>query len=426
MALKPNGDQSLLPSEYGPADSTDEETALLGAANGEQTASEGEPSSKRPALIVGTTFVGVFLGALDMTIIATLAAPISISFGSLSLISWVASAYIIANAASQPLLGRLTDIYGRRNGLIVSNVLFTTGNLICGLSTDQGVMILGRAVAGLGGGGLMAISNFIASDLVPLRKRGTVQGMSNLIYGVGNGLGGFVGGFINDTWGWRVAFLIQVPPALVSTILVFVLVAVPPPALSKQSKLSRVDFPGALTLTTTLILLLLGLNLGGGTLGFGDPLVLGLFILSVLSLCAFVWIEVKWAKEPIFPVQLMLERTIVMAKPQQLVYLDGGLRGADLYSDLVPSKYRVFGVSLMGIFVLGSGVLLFLDSSSPVWLATISLSMIGFGYGGIITVNLLANISSLGHEFQAVITSSIYVFRSTGSAIGVTVASVVY
>lgn len=92
MAFKPNEDKSLLPSENGPADSIDEETALLGATNDKQTGSEDESSSKRPALVVGTTFVGVFLGALDITVIATLAAPISISFGSLSLISWVASA----------------------------------------------------------------------------------------------------------------------------------------------------------------------------------------------------------------------------------------------------------------------------------------------------------------------------------------------
>ena len=321
-------------------------------------------------------------------------------------------------------------------------------------------MILGRAVSGLGGGGMMAISNFIASDLVPLRKRGTVQGVSNLIYGVGMGLGGFVGGFINDTWGWRVAFLVQVPPSLVSTILVFVVVAVPPPTRSEQPKLSRVDFLGALTLTAALILLLLGLNFGGSALGFGDPRVLGLFTFSVLGLCAFVWVEGEWSKEPIFPLELMLSRTIIMANLNNwftlmvvfavLVYTPiwfqvrghsttaagGNLLAHSLgvsagaltagYVMQKTGKYRVFGVSLMGIFVLGSGLLLLLDSSSPAWLAAISLSLIGFGYGGIITVNLLANISSLGHEYQAVITSSIYVFRSTGSAIGVTVASVVY
>lgn len=461
MASPPYGDETLLQHGTDPAHSAsaNEEAPLLGNPNDKQAALISEPGKEKLALVLGTTFIGVFLGALDTTIIATLAAPISTSFGSFSSISWVTSAYIIANAACQPLLGRLTDIYGRRSGLLVCNSLFAIGNLICGLAPNQGVMILGRTVAGLGGGGMMAISNFVASDLVPLRKRGMIQGMSNLVFGVGNGLGGLFGGFINDTWGWRVAFLIQVPLSLVSVILVYILVAIPSP-LSDESKLSRVDFLGAFTLTATLISLLLGLNLGGSSVGFGHPLVLGSFALSVLGLFTFVWVELKWSKEPIIPVQLMLRRTIFMANLNNwftlmvvfavLVYIpiwfqvrgrsttaagsylisySVGVSAGSLSAGYVMQrigKYLLLGMSLMFIFVLGSGMLLVLDLSIPVWLATIPLTMVGFGYGGIVTVNLLANIASLGHEYQAVITSSIYVFRSTGSIIGINIASAVY
>jgi MFS family permease len=106
------------------------------------------------------------------------------------LISWLASAYLIANAALQPLSGRLTDIFGRRSGLVASNILFLAGNLICGIAQKQWIMILGRVVAGMGGGGLMAISTFVGSDLVPLRKRGLIQGFGNVCYGLGAGIGG--------------------------------------------------------------------------------------------------------------------------------------------------------------------------------------------------------------------------------------------
>ena len=168
-----------------------------------------EPSTGKLLLVMGSIWCGSFLAALDSTIVATLSAPISASFNSLSLLSWLASAYFIANAALQPLSGRLTDILSRRTGLIFSNVFFAAGNLICGLATSEGVMIFGRVIAGMGGGCLNAISTFVGSDLIPLRRRGVWQGFGNICFGIGAGLGGVFGGWINDTWGWRKAFLIQ-------------------------------------------------------------------------------------------------------------------------------------------------------------------------------------------------------------------------
>ena len=168
-----------------------------------------EPSTGKLLLVMGSIWFGTFLAALDSTIVATLSAPISASFNSLSLLSWLASAYFIANAALQPISGRLTDILSRRTGLVFSNVFFAAGNLICGLATSEWVMIFGRVVAGMGGGGLNAISTFVASDLIPLRRRGVWQGFGNISFGLGASLGGVFGGWINDTWGWRKAFLIQ-------------------------------------------------------------------------------------------------------------------------------------------------------------------------------------------------------------------------
>ena len=129
-------------------------------------------------------WLGTLLSALDSTIVATLSAAISDSFDSLSLISWVASAYLIANSAVQPVSGKLTDIYGRRAGFILAIVFFSLGNIICALAQKSWVMILGRLVAGAGGGCLNTISTFVASDMIPLRKRGLWQGMSNVNYGV--------------------------------------------------------------------------------------------------------------------------------------------------------------------------------------------------------------------------------------------------
>ncbi|TVY80754.1 Multidrug resistance protein fnx1, partial [Lachnellula suecica] len=408
-------------------------------------------------LTLASIYVGVFLAALDTTVIATLSAPISSSFSSLSLLSWLASAYLIANAACQPLSGRLTDIFSRRTGLVVSNIFFAAGNLICGLAGSAGVMIAGRVVAGMGGGGLMAISTCVGSDLVPLRRRGLVQGIGNLVYGTGAGLGGIFGGWVNDVWGWRVAFLAQVPLVVLSGILVFFTVKIPP-KISSKSALSRVDFLGAFTLVLTLVLLLLGLNSGGNVVPWTHPLVLTSLPLSFISLLAFIYIEARIASEPIIPVHLLLNRTVAAACTTNflttasnfisLFYLpiflqtsahlspaSSGLRllphslgvsFGSLTSGFVMNytgRYRILSLTVLSIFVCGTGLLASLNATSGPW---IFMALIGTGYGGILTVTLLAVIAAVAHEHQAVITSATYAFRSSGSTLGITIASAIY
>jgi MFS family permease len=446
----------------------DEESPLLrdnqpnppsDASPTEETVLVDEPSTKRLVVILGSVYVGVFLGALDSTIIATLSAPISTSFSSLSLLSWLVSAYLIANAACQPLAGRLTDIFSRRTGLVVSNLLFAAGNLICGLAESEWTMIAGRVVAGMGGGGLMAIATFVASDLVPLRKRGTVQGIGNICFGSGAGLGGLFGGWVNDTWGWRYAFLSQVPLVIISGTLVFFTVKTPPKK-SDKSKLSRVDFSGSFALLVTLVLLLLGLTSGGNIVPWNHPLVLIPLPLSAVALGAFVWIETRWAKEPVLPINLLLNRTVAAAcltnwfttmaaymgtfyvpiffqvkglsataAGMRLIPQSIGLSIGSLGAGLIMNhtgKYKVLGFSSIGSFILGIALLNTLTFETPEGPSFLYLFFIGGGYGSLLTVTLLAAISSVSHDHQAVVTSATYAFRSTGSTIGVTVASAVY
>ncbi|PQE05290.1 hypothetical protein CJF31_00008818 [Rutstroemia sp. NJR-2017a BVV2] len=425
----------------------------------EQTIIPPSPSPQRIIIILASIWVGVFLGALDSTIIATLSASISTSFNSLSLLSWLAAGYLIANSACQPLSGRLTDIFSRRTGLIISNILFALGNLICGLAGSEWVMILGRVVAGMGGGGLMAISTFIGSDLVPLRKRGMIQGIGNICYGTGAGLGGLFGGWINDTWGWRWAFLVQVPFILVSGILVAILVDVPPKQ-SARSRLSRVDFMGSATLSATLVLLLLGLNSGGNIVPWTHPLVLISLPLSFVALLAFVYVELYRASDPVIPIRLLGDRTVISAclcnwfgtmvlfailfyvplffQVRGLSTTAAGVRlipqsvGASigsLGSGVIMNrtgKYKNLSLVILTIFVLGTAGLCTMTLTSPGWLVFIYLFLTGLGYGSLLTVSLLAIISAVDHEHQAVVTSASYAFRSTGGTIGITVASAVY
>ncbi|KAF7904469.1 hypothetical protein EAF00_001803 [Botryotinia globosa] len=442
-----------------PSQSPSSESAIQDPSTSEATVIPNEQSTKRLVVTLGAIWVGVFLGALDSTIIATLSASISTSFNSLSLLSWLASAYLIANAACQPLSGRLTDIFSRRTGLIVSNVLFAAGNLICGLAKNEWVMIFGRVVAGCGGGGLMAISTFVGSDLVPLRKRGVVQGIGNICYGTGAGLGGVFGGWVNDTWGWRMAFLAQVPFIIVSGVLVACLVDIPPKK-SEKSKLSRVDFMGSFALVLTLVLLLLGLNSGGNIVPWNHPLVYVSLSLSLVSLLGFIYIELYIASEPVIPVRLLANRTVLAAclanwfvtmvvfmiifyvplyyqvrgesttaSGMRLIPQSIGASVGSLGSGIIMNrtgKYKSISLITLTMLVVGTGLLATLDSNSPDWPIYIYLSLTGIGYGATLTTTLLAIISAVSHDHHSVITSASYAFRSTGSTIGITIASAVY
>lgn len=409
---------------------------------------------------LGVAWIGVFLGAMDASIIATLSGPISSEFQSLSLLSWLATAYLIANAACQPISGRLTDIFGRGPGLVFSNVFFAAGNLICGLARDEYTMIAGRVVAGIGGGGLMSISTFLGSDLVPLRRRGIVQGMGNIAYGSGAMLGGVFGGFVNDhtAQGWRLAFLVQVPPVLVSAALVWWLVDVPPKQ-SDRSYLSRIDFSGVFLTIIFLVTLLLGLNAGGNIVPWVHPLPLTALPLSLVAFIAFVYRE-SCARQPIIPVRLLVHRTIFSAcmanlmttmlvltaifyvplyyqvrgfSPTQaglfIVSSALGVSFCSIGSGFVmkrTGRYWVLGICLLSVVLTGTVLLTRLDSNSPPFLGALAVLCTGGGYGGMLTVTLLACIAAADHAHQAVVTSATYAFRSVGGTAGLSIAGAIY
>lgn len=314
-------------------------------------------------------------------------------------------------------------------------------------------------MAGCGGGGLMAISTFVGSDLVPLRKRGVVQGIGNICFGTGAGLGGIFGGWINDTWGWRMAFLIQVPFVIVSGILVACLVNIPPKK-SERSKLSRVDFMGSFALVLTLVLLLLGLNSGGNIVPWNHPLVYVSLPLSLVSLLGFIYIELYLASEPVIPVRLLANRTVLAACltnwfvtmvifmiifyvplyyqvrgssttaagmrliPQSIGSSIGSL-GAGIIMNRT-GKYKAVSLVTLTMLVIGTGLLATMNENTPDWPIYIYLSLTGIGYGATLTTTLLAIISAVSHDHHSVITSASYAFRSTGSSIGITIASAVY
>ncbi|KAJ4165073.1 hypothetical protein LMH87_006720 [Akanthomyces muscarius] len=452
-----------------------ERTSLLRPENADNSSQEqGSPSSPsdervilvqdisftRLALIMGTVWIGVFLMALDATIVATLSAPISSDFKSLSMLSWLATAYLISSAAVLPIAGRLTDVFGRAPGLVLSNIVFASGNLICGTATDKYTMFLGRSIAGFGGGGLRSIQNFLASDLVPLRQRGLTQGIANLCYGCGAMLGGVIGGYINDNsvLRWRMAFLVQVPVSLFSAVAVFILVKVPPKQ-SEKSYLSRIDFIGVFLSCSFTVLMLLGLNSGGNLVSWTHPLPLVTMPVSVLLFVAFIWWETK-AVQLIMPVMVLLNRTILSAASTNF-FTDMVIMSSLFYVPLflqvmgysatsagrmiLPSPIgdsvsallagyvmrrtgKYIGLCIPGMALLVAAAVLFSlqTNDSPAWYSSVGFLCLGSSYGIMLTTTQVACVAAVDHSQQAVVSSAIFFFRSLGSTLGVTMASVIY
>ncbi|KAL8995950.1 MAG: hypothetical protein Q9169_004423 [Polycauliona sp. 2 TL-2023] len=420
-----------------------------------------ELSTPQLAIILGSTYLGIILAALDGTMVATLTASISASYNSLTLLAWLASAYYIANSVLQPLAGKLTDIYGRRTGLVLCNILFCAGNLICGLARSESAIIVGRVVAGLGGGGLNAIPLFITNDLVPLRRRGVWQGFNNICFGVGSGLGGIYGGWLNDTIGWRAAFLILVPLTLLSGIMVGIFVRLPATEVKDvKEKWRRVDVLGSVVLVSAIIFLLVGLNSGGNIVPWDHPLVLASLPISFVLFVAFAYVEINVALEPIIPVKLLLNQTVLAAcltswffsmaqlaltfyapiffqiqgksaKQAGLLLIPtsvgaalGGIASGMLIR--ASGRYYMLNIVVQILFLLPLGLATRFDLRTPVILPIIYFFFTGASYAGKLTITVTALIAAVQQKHQAVITSASYACRGTGSAIGIAVCSLVF
>ena len=397
---------------------------------------------------------------------ATLAAPIATSFISLTMFAWLTTAYLIGQAASQPLSGKLTDIYSRRSGILLSNLLFALGNLLCGVAANEWIMILGRVIAGLGGGGLNTISTLIGNDLVPSRKRGLWQGIGNLFWGVGNGLGGFFGGFVNDTVGWKPAFWLQVPLTIISMMMIWINydcedeTHVRAVATKGKSAMSRVDYLGSLSLILSLVALLLGLTSGGNIVSWSHPVVLVSLPLAAVFAGIFIIIEDRVAEEPILPLRLLNDRTVLcscltcwffnLTIYTTLFYLpvfyeirnvSTRVSGAVLVSFslsfslgslgagaviLRTGRYRLLLQLTLVLLLIGTGLACTNSLTSPLWTPLIALFCVGISFGSMLTVTLIAFTTAVKIEDQAVVTSLSYIFRSTGSVLGLAFSSTIF
>ena len=392
--------------------------------------------------------------------LATLLASISSSFSSTSNLSWYATIYFIAGSASQALSGQLSDIFGRHSLLLFCHIVFLTGTLICGLAHREWVFLFGRAVQGFGGAPLSTITTFVESDLVPLRNRGVVEGTGNVFYGVVLAVGGVYGGGVNDALGWRWAFLIQAPFIVAATVMIFFVVGDSHGNHKAAETWQRIDYVGAFSFVTTLVLFQLGINAGGTQVPWTSPLVTATLPISLLSLIVFTIWDLRFTKHPLIPIRVMVKRTVASACLTYMftnmayfsilfflpIYLQvlslsttetgvrfiaqaAGIVIASFAAGIIvkmTGRYYYLNLAIQVVFVVGFALITTLNLTSPVWAPFVYLGIIGLGFGGQLVVTLVALLSSIDANQQATVTSASYSFRAIGITLGPIVSTAVF
>uniref|UniRef100_A0A8H8CH73 Major facilitator superfamily (MFS) profile domain-containing protein n=2 Tax=Psilocybe cubensis TaxID=181762 RepID=A0A8H8CH73_PSICU len=427
-----------------------------------EEAQQNHPTNRSLFALVIPMAVGIFLGAMDQTIVVSSYASIGSELNQLQNTSWIATSYLLTTTSIQPLYGKLSDIFGRKSCLLFAYAVFAIGCLLCGVSRNMTELIVSRAIAGIGGGGMQTVVSIIMSDVVPLRSRGTWQGVLNIVFASGNSAGASLGGYFADTIGWRWSFLLQVPITIIAIISVSYSLRLPKRETGDfHAKLKRVDFGGAFSLVFTVFFLLFALD-RGGNISWADRYTIYSLVGFGVSFSIFAFVEMEWAREPFAPRRIIVNRSLIASYLLNFFCIASAfsqLFHVPLYLQAVLKKSASeVGLWLIGAVVGGvtgslSGGLIMQStgkfytitvlSSLMLWIGTIVVcltsgliisSMVGIiiglvitslGNGSGITTSLVSLIANAGQEDQAIATAVSYLFRSLGSVVGLSVGSTI-
>jgi EmrB/QacA subfamily drug resistance transporter len=258
-------------------------------------------------IIVGL-MLAMFLSALDQTIVATALATIGRAYSNVENLAWIVTAYLLAATAVTPLYGKLADIRGRRPVLLAGIAIFIVGSVACALSPTMPALIAARALQGLGGGGLIALSQTIIGDAVPPRERGRYQGYFGAVFATSSIAGPVLGGVFSEHLHWSLIFWINFPLGL----LAYFVTSHGLKSLPRHERPHDLDFLGAALMVTATVALLLGLNWGGLRYPWGSWQIIGLFAASAVLAALFLW-RIATAPEPFVPLSIMRNRVVARA-----------------------------------------------------------------------------------------------------------------
>lgn len=271
---------------------------------------ETKPTKKNNIyLTFGGLQIALFLAALDSTIVSTALPKIGSDFNQMSIVSWVATAYILTFDAFQPLFSKFSDIFGRKWVLVFGIVIFLLGSVLCGAAKSMIMLIVCRAIAGIGGASIFSMVFIIIADLVPLEKRGSYQGIVNAVFALSSVFGPLIGGSFTDYVTWRWNFYINVPIGAVALFVLVFFLHLPVPQGNLRDKLKRIDYVGTCIVLAFATLFLLAMNFGGQTFPWKSAAVIVPLVLTGLLIALLIFIETKVA-EPLLPPRLFKNRTI--------------------------------------------------------------------------------------------------------------------
>ena len=408
------------------------------------------PLGKRRTLIV---FAGLILAmlvaALNQTIVATALPTIVGDLGGLQHYSWVFSAYMLGMTVTVPLYGRLSDFYGRRPFFALGILLFSAGSIVAGLAPSMEVLIAGRAIQGLGAGGLIPLGIAVIGDIIPPRQRGKWQGLIGVVFGTASVIGPATGGWIADNTSWRWAFFVSLPLAALALTVVWLGFD------AKQVKeRHRIDYLGATLLTGAVSTGLLGSVWGGVDYPWTSPVIVGLFIASALLAVAFV-LQERRAPEPILPLDLFRNRTFAVAQValfgvgaaifgtimfvplfvQQVLgesatssgailtpLMLGWITASALSGQVVSRTGHYRPVLLAGPPIMATGFYLLagMDPSATAFEATRNVIIVGVGVGLLMQNFTVVVQNAVPRSVMGTATASTQFFRSIGATAGVT------
>ncbi|KAJ3016809.1 UNVERIFIED_CONTAM: hypothetical protein HDU68_012013 [Siphonaria sp. JEL0065] len=405
--------------------------------------------------------LGIMMAALDQTIVSTALKAVVGDLGHQDLVPWIGSAYLLTAAPFGALYGKFADLFGRKWVFVFALVVFEVGSLICAAAPTMETLILGRAIAGVGGGGIFSCVLIIISDIVSIQDRGKFQGMIGACFGLSSVIGPLIGGAFSDNVSWRWCFYINLPLGVITVATVIVFLNFPIPEGTLSSKISRIDGLGIVSLFATIICIITPLQLGGSIWDWNSAQTIVMFVLSPFLFAAFVYIEVKVAKEPIIPASMFMNASI----PALLVVafaMGAGFFSAVYYISLffqmvngdsataagVKTIPLVFGVVALSItsgvyisktgnykrflfigpvfMISGASLTAFLDVNSLLVQKVFYLLIFGIGCGAMIQTRVLAIQASVPVHLIAIVTAVSQTCMTLGGAFGVSISGTIF